>query len=73
MDGRRYDYVPNGDRGRPRSLFRRASSLLRTFACRASASLSRDNPSGVNPLAISPLCRTLNVCMAGRHHLVRMD
>jgi hypothetical protein len=30
-DRRRYDYVPNGDRGRPKSLFRRASSLLRTF------------------------------------------
>jgi len=30
-----------------------------------------DNPSGVNRLVISPLCRTLIIGMAGRYHLVR--
>jgi hypothetical protein len=32
-----------------------------------------DNPSGVNRLVISPLCRTLIVGMAGRYHLVREE
>lgn len=32
-----------------------------------------DNPSGVNYLCISPLCRTLIVGMAGRYHLVREE
>jgi hypothetical protein len=32
-----------------------------------------DNPSGVNRLVISPLCRTLIVGMAGRYHLVKEE
>jgi hypothetical protein len=32
-----------------------------------------DNPSGVNRLVISPVCRTLIVGMAGRYHLVREE
>jgi hypothetical protein len=32
-----------------------------------------DNPSGINRLVISPLCRTLIVGMAGRYHLVREE
>jgi hypothetical protein len=32
-----------------------------------------DNPSGINRLLISPLCRTLIVGMAGRYHLVREE
>jgi hypothetical protein len=32
-----------------------------------------DNPSGVNRLCISPLCRTLIVGMSGRYHLVREE
>ena len=32
-----------------------------------------DNPSGVNRLVISPLCRSLIVGMAGRYHLVREE
>jgi hypothetical protein len=32
-----------------------------------------DNPSGINRLVISPLCRTLIVGMAGRYHLVKEE
>lgn len=32
-----------------------------------------DNPSGINRLVISPLCRTLIVGMAGRYHLEREE
>jgi hypothetical protein len=32
-----------------------------------------DNPSGINRLVISPMCRTLIVGMAGRYHLVREE
>jgi hypothetical protein len=32
-----------------------------------------DNPSGINRMVISPLCRTLIVGMAGRYHLVREE
>jgi hypothetical protein len=32
-----------------------------------------DNPSGINRLVISPLCRTLIVGMSGRYHLVREE
>ena len=39
----------------------------------AVAYVLNDNPSGMNRLVISPLCRTLIVGMAGRYHLVKEE
>jgi hypothetical protein len=39
----------------------------------AVAYVLNDNPSGINRLVISPLCRTLIVGMAGRYHLEREE